>query len=126
MKTLKPARDQPRIFVDYRALRAAIEDIERLAVLTAVDKNAPSRSREIFSRDPNPHRHLDGPRQLEAEELFYLQSRGLSEAAARSLLTYGFAAEIVSGIPVPSVVDVLRRRLVQETGAPPHAGASPA
>ncbi|MCI0347161.1 MAG: SufD family Fe-S cluster assembly protein, partial [Chloroflexi bacterium] len=38
--------------------------------------------------------------QLEAEELFYLRSRGLSEPVARGLLTYGFAAEIVDRIPV--------------------------
>jgi Fe-S cluster assembly protein SufD len=62
--------------------------------------------------------------QLESEELFYLRSRGLDEAAARSLLTYGFAAEVVSGIPVASVADALRRRLVQETGAATAAGAS--
>jgi Fe-S cluster assembly protein SufD len=53
--------------------------------------------------------------QLESDELFYLRSRGLTEALARSLLTYGFAAEIVDGIPVPSVRDALRRRLLAET-----------
>jgi Fe-S cluster assembly protein SufD len=53
--------------------------------------------------------------QLEAEELFYLRSRGLSEPAARGLLTYGFAAEIVNRIPVPSVVEALRRTVSHET-----------
>jgi Fe-S cluster assembly protein SufD len=50
--------------------------------------------------------------QLEAEELFYLRSRGLSEPAARALLTYGFAAEVVNRIPVPSVAEALRRTVV--------------
>jgi len=55
--------------------------------------------------------------QLEAEELFYLRSRGLAEPAARGLLTYGFAAEIVDRIPVPSVVAALRRAVLQEIQA---------
>lgn len=47
--------------------------------------------------------------QLEQEELFYLQSRGLSRAAARSLLTYAFAAEVVERLPVASLRDALGR-----------------
>ena len=53
--------------------------------------------------------------QLEAEELFYLRSRGLSEPAARALLTYGFAAEVVDRIPIRSVVDALHRTVLEET-----------
>ena len=48
--------------------------------------------------------------QLEADEVFYLKSRGLSDATARSLLTYAFGAEILRGIPVAS----LRQRLEQQ------------
>jgi len=55
--------------------------------------------------------------QLEAEELFYLRSRGLSEPAARALLTYGFAAEVVDRIPIRSVVDALHRTVLKETQA---------
>jgi Fe-S cluster assembly protein SufD len=47
--------------------------------------------------------------QLEAEEVFYLKSRGLSDIAARNLLTYAFGAEIIERIPVAS----LKRRLEQ-------------
>ena len=45
--------------------------------------------------------------QLDVDAVFYLKSRGLSEAAARNLLTYAFGAEIIDRIPVAS----LRRRL---------------
>ncbi|HEY8561818.1 MAG TPA: Fe-S cluster assembly protein SufD [Pyrinomonadaceae bacterium] len=41
--------------------------------------------------------------QLEDEELFYLLSRGLSDALARNLLTYGFAEEIVNKIEIESI-----------------------
>jgi Fe-S cluster assembly protein SufD len=53
--------------------------------------------------------------QLDAEELFYLRARGLSEPAARALLTYGFAADIVDRIPFPSVVTALRRAVLHRT-----------
>jgi len=54
--------------------------------------------------------------QLEAEEVFYLMSRGLSEATARNLLTYGFAADVVNRIPIASIVRSLGARLLEHTG----------
>ncbi|WP_088243027.1 Fe-S cluster assembly protein SufD [Calothrix rhizosoleniae] len=47
--------------------------------------------------------------QLEDDEIFYLQSRGINEDSARNLLIHAFAAEIINHIPVPS----LRKRLTQ-------------
>ena len=47
--------------------------------------------------------------QLQPDELFYLQSRGLSEDNARNLLLDAFAGEILQRIPVES----LRQRLSQ-------------
>jgi len=41
--------------------------------------------------------------QLGEEELFYLLSRGLNDALARNLLTYGFAEEIVNKIEIQSI-----------------------
>ncbi|MEN9223537.1 MAG: Fe-S cluster assembly protein SufD, partial [Thermostichus sp. BF3_bins_97] len=41
--------------------------------------------------------------QLETEEIFYLQSRGIPQAQARQLLTYAFAAEILAGIPLATL-----------------------
>jgi Fe-S cluster assembly protein SufD len=38
--------------------------------------------------------------QLDATALFYLRSRGISEAAAKSLLTYAFASDVVQRVPV--------------------------
>ncbi len=45
--------------------------------------------------------------QLDADEVFYLKSRGLSDAAARNLLTYAFGAEIIDRIPVASLEHAL-------------------
>jgi Fe-S cluster assembly protein SufD len=56
---------------------------------------------------------------LDAEEVFYLQSRGLSDGAARELLTYAFGAEIVARIPVASLRLQLQQRMRAQTGGWP-------
>jgi Fe-S cluster assembly protein SufD len=53
--------------------------------------------------------------QLDAEEVFYLRSRGLNEAHARSLLTYAFAAEIIDKIPVASLARQLKQKVMEQT-----------
>lgn len=45
--------------------------------------------------------------QLEDEEVFYLQSRGLDASDARNLLINGFAAEIINLLPVASLREQL-------------------
>lgn len=57
--------------------------------------------------------------QLDPEEVFYLESRGLAPELARNLLTYGFAADLLGRLSVPS----LRRALRQAVLARTHAGA---
>jgi Fe-S cluster assembly protein SufD len=57
--------------------------------------------------------------QLDAEEVFYLQSRGLSGSAARQLLTYAFGAEIIERIPVASLRRQLQQRMLAQTGSQP-------
>lgn len=51
--------------------------------------------------------------QLDMDEIFYLQSRGLSQSASRSLLTFAFAAEIIDQLPVASLHDSLRRWVIE-------------
>ena len=53
--------------------------------------------------------------QIEADELFYLKSRGLSDTAARNLLTYAFAAQVIERIPVKSVVERLEKTILEQT-----------
>ncbi|BCL35017.1 Fe-S cluster assembly protein SufD [Nostoc sp. MS1] len=45
--------------------------------------------------------------QLEDDEIFYLQSRGIDSNDARKLLVNAFAAEIINQIPIPSLRDKL-------------------
>ncbi len=45
-------------------------------------------------------RHGSSIGHMDEEQVFYLRSRGLDEETARSLLTYGFAAEVVNRVRV--------------------------
>ena len=66
---------------------------------------------EIFANDVKcTHGSTVG--QLDAEAVFYLRSRGIGEEAARSLLTYAFASEIVERIRLESLRSELREFLL--------------
>jgi Fe-S cluster assembly protein SufD len=56
--------------------------------------------------------------QLDKEEIFYLRSRGLSEIAARNLLTYAFGAEIIDRITVASLKQQLEQTILKHTQQP--------
>jgi Fe-S cluster assembly protein SufD len=52
--------------------------------------------------------------QLDAEALFYLQSRGIGRRQARDLLTYAFAQDIVDRVKVPALKDQLEKVLFEK------------
>jgi Fe-S cluster assembly protein SufD len=41
--------------------------------------------------------------QIDEDELFYLQARGINPELGRSLLTYGFAEELIGKIELESI-----------------------
>jgi Fe-S cluster assembly protein SufD len=53
--------------------------------------------------------------QLDVDEVFYLKSRGLSDTAARNLLTYAFGAEVIDRIPVASLRNRLEQTVMERT-----------
>ena len=53
--------------------------------------------------------------QLDANEVFYLQSRGITAEAAQRLLIYGFAMDIIDRIPIPSLQETLTETVTQWT-----------
>jgi Fe-S cluster assembly protein SufD len=64
--------------------------------------------------------------QLDVDEVFYLKSRGLSDTAARNLLTYAFGAEVIERIPVASLKHRLELTVMERThAATPGAGRKP-
>ena len=52
--------------------------------------------------------------QLDAEAMFYMQSRGIGKEQARNLLTYAFAQDIIDRIKVRSLRDSLERFLFEK------------
>lgn len=57
--------------------------------------------------------------QLDSDEVFYLQSRGLSQTVARNLLTYAFGAEVINRIPVASLRQQLEQTVLEQTTGQP-------
>ena len=53
--------------------------------------------------------------QLEDDEVFYLQSRGINQDEARKLLVYAFAHEVINQVPVESLRQALSREVAVET-----------
>jgi Fe-S cluster assembly protein SufD len=52
--------------------------------------------------------------QLDAESMFYLQSRGIGKEQARSLLTYAFAQDVIDRIQVRDLRDQLEKFLFEK------------
>ena len=50
--------------------------------------------------------------QLDEDAIFYLRSRGIDLAAARDLLTRGFAREILDALPVTALAESLDETLL--------------
>ncbi len=59
-------------------------------------------------------RHGSTTGQLDLDALFYLRSRGIGEPAARGLLTWAFAADVLGGIEVAAVRQAATRLLLKQ------------
>jgi Fe-S cluster assembly protein SufD len=53
--------------------------------------------------------------QLDKDEVFYLQSRGVPRTHALNLLTYAFAAEVIERITIPSLKHSLEQTVLEQT-----------
>ena len=106
-----------RIHVHPGAQRTDAKQVNNNLLLSR-DARADSQPQlEIYADDVKcTHGSTLGP--VDDVSLFYLQSRGLDRAAARNLLTYGFAADIITRVPdalVRGVLDgLITSRLQQE------------
>ena len=86
------------------------------------NKNLVLSDESVITTKPELQIHADDVRcthgatigQLDAEALFYLQSRGIGRNDARNLLTYAFAQDIVDRIKVGSLRGRLERMLFEK------------
>jgi Fe-S cluster assembly protein SufD len=95
-----------KIFVREGAQKISAYQLNRNLLLSNKARVDTKPQLEIFADDVEcSHGATIG--QLDDEQQFYLQSRGVPADEARAILTYAFAAEVVEGVTVPSVRDAL-------------------
>jgi Fe-S cluster assembly protein SufD len=100
------------------AQRTDAQQSNRNLLLTAKAHIDTKPQLEIFASDVKcTHGATIG--QFDSEEVFYLQSRGLTEAAARNLLTYAFGAKVIDRIPVASLKRQLEKTVFEQTTSQP-------
>ncbi len=99
-----------RIFVDRAAQKTDSKQLNNNLLLTDTATVNTRPVLEIYADDVKcTHGATVG---LPPEEIiFYFRSRGMSEAMARGMLTYGFAGEIVKAVTVPPLRDRLDRHV---------------
>jgi Fe-S cluster assembly protein SufD len=107
-----------KVMVREGAQRTDAKQSNRNLLLTAKAHIDTKPQLEIFASDVKcTHGATIG--QLDSEEVFYLQSRGLTEAAARNLLTYAFGAEVIDRIPIASLKQQLEQTVLEQTTGQP-------
>jgi len=103
-----------KIMVRHGAQKTDSQQSNRTLLLTEKAHVDTKPQLEIFADDVKcTHGATIG--QLDSEEVFYLQSRGLSETVARNMLTYAFGAEIIERIPVTSLKRSLEQTVLEQT-----------
>jgi len=107
-----------KIMVRQGAQRTDSRQSSRNLLLTSKARVDTKPQLEIFADDVKcTHGATIG--QLDNEEVFYLQSRGLSDTAARNLLTYAFGAEIIERISISSLKYQLEQTVLEQTTIQP-------
>jgi Fe-S cluster assembly protein SufD len=69
---------------------------------------------EIKTGDIQGAGHASATGRFDDEQLFYLQSRGIEEVDARRLVVMGFLVEVISKIPIPSIVEDLTQKITNK------------
>ena len=105
-----------KIMVRQGAQRTDSQQSSRTLLLSGRAQIDTKPQLEIFADDVKcTHGATVG--QLDSEEVFYLRSRGLSDIAARNLLTYAFGAEIIDRIPIASLKRQLEQAVLEQTAS---------
>lgn len=95
-----------KIFVPKAAQKTNAQQVNRNLLLSTKARVDTKPQLEIVADDVRcTHGATVG--QLEADQVFYLQSRGIDADTARRLLTTAFAYEIIDRISIPSVRETL-------------------
>jgi Fe-S cluster assembly protein SufD len=102
-----------KIIVRPDAQKTDAKQTNRALLLSADAQINTKPQLEIFANDVKCT-HGAAVGQLDDEALFYLRSRGLSDAAARQLLIHAFAADVLSRLPLAQVRAGVEARVEQQ------------
>ncbi len=101
-----------KVVVDKGAQKTDADQVNKNLLLSPLATVDTRPQLEIYADDVRCT-HGAAVGQLSSEAVFYLKSRGLADSAARSLLTYGFAREVVDKIPLEPVTRQLDTLLAE-------------
>jgi Fe-S cluster assembly protein SufD len=91
-----------KVFVRHGAQQTDAQQTNKNLLLSEEARVDTKPQLEIFADDVKcTHGAAIG--QLNHDELFYLESRGINPALARNMLTYGFAEEVIEKIKIDSI-----------------------
>jgi Fe-S cluster assembly protein SufD len=91
-----------KVFVRHDAQQTNAEQTNKNLLLSNDARVDTKPQLEIFADDVKcAHGAAIG--QIDEEEMFYLESRGINRALARNMLTYGFAEEVIERIKIDSI-----------------------
>jgi Fe-S cluster assembly protein SufD len=91
-----------KVFVRHGAQQTVAQQTNKNLLLSNEAQVDTKPQLEIFADDVKCA-HGAAVGQLEPDEIFYLESRGIRPELARNLLTYGFAEEIIEKIKIESI-----------------------
>jgi Fe-S cluster assembly protein SufD len=91
-----------KVFVRHGAQQTDAQQTNKNLLLSNEAQVDTKPQLEIFADDVKCT-HGAAVGQLEEDELFYLESRGINPALARNMLTYGFAEEVIERIKIDSI-----------------------
>lgn len=105
-----------KVFIEKDAQKTAAEQTNKNLLLSenAVVDTKPQL--EIYADDVKAS-HGAAVGQIDPKAMFYLKSRGISEARARKLLSYGFAHEMIDRIPLAPIWNEFDQYLLNRFGA---------
>jgi Fe-S cluster assembly protein SufD len=91
-----------KVFVRHGAQQTDAQQTNKNLLLSNEAQVDTKPQLEIFADDVKCT-HGAAVGQLEEDQLFYLESRGINPALARNMLTYGFAEEVIERIKIDSI-----------------------
>ncbi len=100
-----------KVFVRHGAQQTDAQQTNKNLLLSEAAHVDTKPQLEIFADDVKCA-HGAAVGQLNEDELFYLESRGINPNLARNMLTYGFAEEVIEKIKIASIRDDLNQFLL--------------